>query len=287
MSLIKHQDDVPGNARRPAGFTLIELLVVIAILAILAGMLFPGLAKAWARAQAIVCLNNSRQLMTAWSMYAAENDERLVYNLGGDRTRKTSSFGLDWNWVSNLMSWELDSDNTNQAFVGKSLLAPYSGRSIGIYRCPADRVLSDVQRSAGWSGRLRSISMNAMVGDPGGSWTNGANANNPNYVQFLRASAIQNPAKIFVFLDEHPDSIDDGYFLNVPDSPEWVDLPASYHNGAASLSFADGHSETHFWRLAGTKPAARPESASLPFEVPQRDRADFDWLAERTSVERD
>ncbi|HVY69590.1 MAG TPA: prepilin-type N-terminal cleavage/methylation domain-containing protein, partial [Verrucomicrobiae bacterium] len=115
MPLATHRKGVhqPGFPR--AGFTLIELLVVIAILAILAGLLLPSMAKARARAQAIVCLNNSRQLLTAWTMYSVENNERLVYNLGGDRTRKTSTFGLDWNWVSNLMSWELDSDNTNRA----------------------------------------------------------------------------------------------------------------------------------------------------------------------------
>ena len=58
--------------------------------------------------------------------------------------------------------------------------------------------------------------------------------------------------------EEHPDSINDGYFLNKPDSLQWMDLPASYHNGAANLAFADGHLETHKWRFASTKPPARP-----------------------------
>ena len=56
----------------------------------------------------------------------------------------------------------------------------------------------------------------------------------------------------------------------------WADLPASYHNGAANLAFADGHLETHKWRCASTKPPPSPDAAHLPFPVPATERADFD-----------
>ena len=64
--------------KKSAGFTLIELLVVIAIIAILAAMLVPGLAKSKQEAQAVGCINNTKQLCLAWAMYASENNDHLV-----------------------------------------------------------------------------------------------------------------------------------------------------------------------------------------------------------------
>ena len=87
--------------------------------------------------------------------------------------------------------------------------------------------------------------------------------------------------------EEHPDSINDAYFLNKPDSMQWIDLPASYHHGAANLAFADGHLESHKWRFASTKPPPRPDAAHLPRPVPLMERADYDWLMEHTTVDSD
>lgn len=190
----------------------------------------------------------------------------------------------DLNWVNNIMSWELEADNTNYATITKASLAPYTSSATGIYRCPSDRVLSSVQRSAGWDSRIRSYSMNAMIGDAGDLSTSGANVNNPGYVQFFHASTIPTPSRIFVFLDEHPDSINDGYFINKASYLEWLDLPASYHDRGASFAFADGHSEVHKWKYPKTCAPSVPDGAELPMHVYTKTE-DFDWVVQRMSVE--
>jgi prepilin-type processing-associated H-X9-DG protein len=185
-----------------------------------------------------------------------------------------------------VLDWEaVNSDNTNTVLLTEGGIGPYTSRSARIYRCPMDSVVSDIQAQAGWAARVRSISMNAMVGNAGQFLAAGANVNNPDYRQFLTVGQIPQPARIFVLTEEHPDSINDAYFLNQPDSMQWIDLPASYHNGAANLAFADGHLEAHLWRFASTKPAARPDAAGLPRPVPATDQADFDWLMERTTID--
>jgi prepilin-type N-terminal cleavage/methylation domain-containing protein/prepilin-type processing-associated H-X9-DG protein len=273
------------QSRVGAGFTLIELLVVIAIIAILAAMLLPALSKARARAEGISCLNNTRQLALAWQLYADDHEGFLPYNLG----MNGSSSRTNINWVNNVMTWNVsDSDNTNLATITAASLGPYVSGNTRVYHCPSDRTLSASQRAAGWDRRIRSYSMNAMVGDAGAISTGGVNTNNPNYKQFFKITQIPQPSEIFVFLDEQADSINDGYFLN-KDSPPgygaaadvWRKLPASYHNRSTTFSFADGHSSLHHWLDATTIRAPDPNVQYFPFPAASND---FDWVMEHTSI---
>jgi prepilin-type N-terminal cleavage/methylation domain-containing protein/prepilin-type processing-associated H-X9-DG protein len=275
----------PGRWPQGRGFTLIELLTVIAVIAILAALLLPVLAAARSKAHAISCLSNERQLMLASLVYVGDFNDALPYNLGAAEIKKLEAQSQFWNWSTPVMSWELDADNTNTVLLTQGGIGPYASSTAKVYRCPADSAVSDIQAQAGWPARVRSISMNAMVGNAGQFIAGGANVNNPDYQQFLKVSQIPRPAQIFVLTEEHPDSINDGYFLNKPDSMKWLDLPASYHNGGANLAFADGHLETHKWRFASTKPPARPDAAHLPFPVPTAERADYDWLMDRTTID--
>ena len=285
-----------SNKVRQTGFTLIELLVVIAIIAVLAALLLPALSKARARAEGIACLNNTRQLTLAWQLYADEHEGRLPYNLG----LNGAAFRTNINWVNNVMTWDVSSDNTNLATITGASLGPYVSGNTGIYRCPSDRVLSVVQSAAGWDHRIRSYSMNAMIGNAGAFSASGVNVNNPGYKQFFKSTQIPHPADIFVFLDEHPDSIDDGYFLNkdvqtgyggytgYAGTAQWLDLPASYHNNSTAFSFADGHASLHHWLKATTIRPPLPNGANLPIQIPATpaaEQSDFEWVLTHMSIE--
>ena len=280
----------PVNRTPPKGFTLIELLVVIAITAMLAAFLMPALSKAQERVRAVACMNNTHQLELACQLYTDDHENMLPYNLGMSGTFRTNA-----NWVNNVMTWDLSQDNTNPATIIQASLGTYTGGNTAVYHCPSDRTLSAVQQGAGWTRRLRSYSLNAMIGNAGDFSTNGFNINNPNYKQFFKASQIPRPVDIFTFLDEHPDSIDDGYFLNKSGSfnygsrygrSEWTDLPASYHNGSTAFAFADGHAALHRWNDPGTVRPSQPHAVHLPLEVSGTAHADFDWVLEHMSTQK-
>ena len=269
-------------------------MVVIAVIAILAALLLPALSKARERVEGVSCLNNTRQLALAWQLYADDHEGFLPYNLG----MNGSSLRTNINWVNNVMTWDLSSDNTNLATITGASLGPFIGGGTSIFHCPADRALSTVQRIAGWDRRIRSYSMNAMVGNAGVFSTSGVNVNNPGYKQFFKTAQIPHPSQIFVFLDEQPDSIDDGYFLNKSATlngivygantaveDEWTDLPASYHNQSTAFSFADGHGLLHHWMNATTLRLPQPDGTYLPLAIPPNASTDFDWMLEHMSIQ--
>ncbi|HHY84732.1 MAG TPA: prepilin-type N-terminal cleavage/methylation domain-containing protein [Verrucomicrobia bacterium] len=254
---------------RPAGFTLIELLVVIAIIAILAAMLLPALTRAKTKAQGIACINNLKQLQYAWLLYSGDNDDKIV-RTGGLQALVTDPNdpaaqpgGPRSNWVLGEVN------NTNEDLIRNGLLFPYAN-GLGIYKCPADRNTAPTGKPT-----LRSMSMNAWMNP----FSDLSELDIQNYVAFRKQTDIRRPTDTWVTIDESHQTINDGWFLVGPHRPNvWDDVPATYHNRAGGLSFADGHAEIRKWTdntvVNDPRDGGRrdPKSQDLP------------WLIERSTV---
>jgi prepilin-type N-terminal cleavage/methylation domain-containing protein len=229
------------NPRR--AFTLIELLVVIAIIAILAALLLPALSAAKASAQKTSCLNNLKQLATAWTIYNGDNGGKIpsckpFYIRGlGNSNAWVLGVSCPTNWPDPF--GEVDAgvlDATNENAVSRGVLFS-ANRSAAVYRCPAD------SRAAGGAPYVRSYSMN--------NWMNGVpfassetSDLDPSHRLFKTESSLSTPAQLFVFIDEDAATLNDGMFVTIMNPKEgFEDLPARRHRTGYPLSFADGHAE--------------------------------------------
>lgn len=266
----------PHGGASEQGFTMIELLVVIAIIAILASLLLPAMTKAKAQAQGTRCVSNLKQFGMAWTLYALDNNDKVVPNIDGQPP--TGSWVEGW-----VDAWTPTSDNINTSFLTRSLLGTHLANSIEIWRCPGDK--SSSLHGGKRLPLVRSYSMNCYLNS---SYSMETFHGLPDRDRIIRKTSEMNnpgPSETFVILDERADSINDGFFVVIMGRREerarLGNVPASYHNGSGSLAFADGHAQVHKWRDRRTIPPMQKGFHLNGIDSPNN--PDVAWLQDRTT----
>ena len=280
--------------RRDNGFTLIELLVVIAIIAILAAILLPVLGRAKRKAEQTQCLSNQKELIYAWLIFADENNDQLVVN-----ANNVAQAGGVVGWVDDIMQWDFPPSaswpqNYDTSYLYNALLGPYCSHATGIYHCPGDTF------NGAKGPRVRSYSMNGQMGSSvvqnyaGQAVVVNQYGPGQNWKIYNKSTDIRgpSPSDAWVFIEEHPDSINDGLFrVNMQGVAAdytggtyvWSDYPANNHGAIGVLAFADGHAGTRKWIDSALypNPVKHVKNTNLSATAPY---TDLIWLRSGTSV---
>lgn len=249
---MKHMRGTISRAVRPpesaSAWSRTDLLAVVVTIMLLASVTVRGFILGQFSPRAALCMEHHRRLTAAWKRFADDHEGRMPMVLVGDESTTGTAISKGREpWALGWMDWTSRGDNTNVLFLlnpNFGVLGPYLEGDASVFRCPADTYLSPSQVSRGWTRRVRSVSGNVGIGAgnaEGGPWDS-------IYRHITKESEFMNPspAETFVYLDEHPDSINDpGYYP--PHKTGWIDIPATYHQGGGTFGFADGHAEVHTW----------------------------------------
>ncbi len=279
-----------ASSRPSDGFSRSDLIATIAATTLLAGLVLPVVGSTRHRTEQEVCRDNLGALMRATQLYADDHRGEFPAVIHGGEAQAASIIDYRANtyrpWAKGWLTWDSSQQNTNVAYLVDSryaVLANYT-RDAKLYRCPSDTLVHPLQKSRGWTSRVRTYSANAAIGS-------GNKAASDPIIQaeklFPKFSDIDRPtpSNLFVFLEENPDSMNDPAFLATQTELRWIDLPASFHptvgtNRSANFVFADSHVETHTWSASVL--ADRPDFffASPTVRTGDPDRA---WVLDRMS----
>ncbi len=272
------QPGVPKRRDATAGFSRIELLTLLLSLFALALVARPVWGEGSA-SRRLLCLENFRRLASAWLLYADDNSGKFVGSYHG--AAMPSPTATVRPWASGWLDWTTSPDNTNATYLVTPRyagLAVYLNADVTLFKCPADDFLSPPQRLHSWVARVRSYSMNIGMG--AGNAESGPWGSSLLHVTGISDFGRNTPQRLFVFVEEHPDSINDAAFF-APISPSAVfDLPAAQHEGGCWFSFADGHAERRLWQTPGFK---RSVSYGYPGgQIVGTGNPDVQWLLDHT-----
>ena len=198
--------------------------------------------------------------MLGWLSYTHDFNDNIVYVWNGGGPGNTTPC-----WANGWMDWSTSQENTNTLLLTDdrapygALLSPYLAKSKNVFKCPANGFLSVQQRRLNWPGRARSVSADAFLGDPQAAGFSSVY----KYCAKTSALTIPGPVDTYAYLDEHPDSINDGAFFSPTQNGQFVDSPATYHNFACGFAFCDGHAEVHKWQGALKKLGASVNYVSI------------------------